>query len=147
MQSFKKCLKGMGIAVLISIVLMIILYIAMLLDTNSLFYYVKDVFYGKVPHEEIEGTLLTGYDVTYDSDIATIDLKISRAFVIHNFTDGYMYVNYDCVGYDANGDFTYCSVASHLHCAVWKIHKENGEWKIVKICEPQGNQTIFNIEY
>ncbi len=146
MQLFKKSLKVIGIAVLISIVLMIILYIAMLSDTNSVFNYAKDVFLGKVPHEEVEDTPLSTYDVTNRDYIATIDLKMSRKFVIHNFTDGYMYVSYDCTGYDSNGEFSYRRIASFPYWNKWIIHKENGEWKIVKIYEPQGNLTIFNID-
>ncbi len=147
MQSFKKCLKGMGIAVLISIALMIILYIAMLLDTNSVFNYAKDVFLGKVPHEEVKGTPLSLYDITEREYITKVDLEISRAFVFHNFTDGYIYVRYVHMGYDDIGELRYGSVAEFPGWAIWKIHKENGEWKIVKIREPHGNQTIFNIEY
>ncbi len=147
MQLFKKRLKGMGIAVLISIILMIILYIIMLVDTNNIFNYVKDIIYGKVPHDEIAGTPLSGYDVTYGRDnVDSIDLKMSRAFVLHNFTDGYVYVKYDCKVYDNSGKLSYMEIASFPHWNKWIIHKENGEWKIVKIYEPQGNLTIFNID-
>lgn len=119
----------------------------MLIDTNSVFNYAKDVFLGKVPHDEVAGTPLSIYDITKRDYITKVDLEISRAFVFHNFTDGYMYVKYDHRGYDDSGELRYGSIAEFPRWDIWKIHKENGKWKIVKIREPQGSQTIFNIEY
>lgn len=147
MQTFKKILRGIGLTALTAIVLMVIVYIIMLIDTNSVFNYAKDVFLGKVPHEEVAGTPLSMYDITKREYITKVDLEISRTFTFHNFTDGYMYVRYDHTGYDDSGELRYGSVAEFPRWAIWKIHKENGEWKIVKIREPQGSETIFNIEY
>lgn len=147
MQTFRKILKGIGLTALTAIVLMITLYVIMLADTNSLFNYAKDVFLGKVPHEEVEDTPLSRYDITKREYITKVDLEISRAFVFHNFTDGYIYVRYDCIGYDDSGELRYGSVAEFPRWDIWKIHKENGEWEIVKIYEPQGSETIFNIDY
>ncbi len=145
MKKAKKILIGIGLTALIAIFLMIVVYYFMYVDTNSVFNYAKDVFLGKVPHEEVEDTPLSTYDVTERDDIVTVDLEISRAFVIHNFTDGYIFVKYDCRGYDENGEFSYgAATGTFPHWDRWTIHKENGEWEIIDIFEPHGNLTMFD---
>jgi|GEM_PF-3042843 hypothetical protein len=145
MQLFKKRLKGIGIAMLISIVLMIILYIIMLIDTNSVFNYAKDVFLGKVPHDEVAGTPLSIYDITKWEENARATVKISRVVVFHNFSDGYIIVKYVHRGYDESGKRRFLTAAEFPYWDKWIIHKENGEWKIVKVYQPDRGMTIFDV--
>lgn len=135
-----KCFTGLfshpsRIALLILIVLALI-YLVMLWNTNSIFYYTKSVFLGEVPYEEIENSLLSIYDDAYTrKGVEKVDLEIHRVFVIHDFFDGYMWISYDYIGYDENDKMIFLSTQEYPFLAKWTIHRENGEWVIVDIDE------------
>ncbi len=112
--------------------LIIITYIAMFVSTNSVVNDVKNVMLGNVSAAEIEGTPLSRYNVKKWSPDSIVEADITRIFVWHNFVDGYMYVRYSYKGVDENGEIL---TASGPLFSLWKIHRENGKWKVVEIQE------------
>ncbi|MBQ8164985.1 MAG: hypothetical protein IJZ94_04140 [Clostridia bacterium] len=116
---------------LIVLIVFIALYTIMVLNTNSVIRYAKSVFLGEISLEEVVDTPLYRY-YPKDLEIATTDLSINRIFVAHNFKEGYIWVKYDEERMDSSGN-----ILSGSWDAVsrWKIHKENGEWKVIEIKE------------
>ena len=109
-----------------------LLYLAMLSNTNIAINDVKDIMYGKVETSVTNNSPLRMYNRKDDFGTTSVDVKITRLLVLHNFFDGYIWVRYTHQGFDANGDLTYGSwnIPSR-----WKIHKENGKWHVVEILE------------
>ena len=107
----------------------------MLLTTNPVVDQVKAAMEGKLSVESTENTPLAQYNSqnNFKSIIpARADISICRIFVMHNFTDGVMWVKYTYKAFDAKGNILRgaANVPSR-----WTIHKENGEWKITAIKE------------
>ena len=129
-------MKKALIIILIIVLVIALYYVAMLISTNSLVDYFKDVVKGNIPETEIADTPLHQYYVADEDDFKYADVSITRAFVIHNFFDGYMWIDYDIKAYDENDEITSGSATS-FPCGLsrWKIHRENGEWKVVEIDE------------
>lgn len=117
--------------VLLGILLLLLLYAVFFLNTNSVMRYAKSVFRGEISSEEVVGTPLYRY-YPKDSEIVKVDFSLKRIFVSHNFKDGYIWVKYDEEQLDSSGNIV---SGSWRIISRWKIHKENGEWKVVDIKE------------
>ena len=116
---------------LITLIILIASYGIMFLTTNSVMRYAKSVFHGEISVEDVIDTPLYRY-YPKDPAIVKVNVNLKRLFVIHGFKDGYIWVKYDeaqldYAGYEVSG--------SRDAIARWKIHKENGEWKVVDIKE------------
>lgn len=132
MNNFKSFLFRPASIVLLIIIMLLFIYLIMFWNTNSLIEYAKAVFYGEIPNEEIENTPWWGYyDDVHEEGVAKVDLEIRRVFVIHNFFDGYMWVEYKHAKYDENDELMYFSGAEFPYCTKWTIHKEKGKWVLV----------------
>lgn len=117
--------------VLLGILLLLLLYAVFFLNTNSVMRYAKSVFRGEISSEEVVGTPLYRY-YPKDPEVVKVDLNLKRIFVSHNFKDGYIWVKYDEEQLDSYGNIV---SGSWDIISRWKIHKENGEWKVVDIDE------------
>ena len=117
--------------VLLCILLLLLLYAVFFLNTNSVMRYAKSVFRGEISSEEVVGTPLYRY-YPKDPEIVKVDFSLKRIFVSHNFKDGYIWVKYDEEQLDSSGNIV---SGSWRIISRWKIHKENGEWKVVDIKE------------
>lgn len=117
--------------VLLCILLLLLLYAVFFLNTNSVMRYAKSVFRGEISSEEVVGTPLYRY-YPKDPEVVKVDLNLKRIFVSHNFKDGYIWVKYDEEQLDSSGNIV---SGSWRIISRWKIHKENGEWKVVDIKE------------
>ena len=114
----------------------VLYYFVGVMSTNKLVHYVEDVFRGNVPASETNDTPYSMYNVSKYKEFSSMDLDIHRAFVIHNFKDGYMFVYYRCIAYDSDDKMTYASIVRLPEKpSIWRIHRENGEWNIVDIDE------------
>lgn len=116
---------------LLCILLLLLLYAVFFLNTNSVMRYAKSVFRGEISSEEVVGTPLYRY-YPKDSEIVKVDFSLKRIFVSHNFKDGYIWVKYDEEQLDSSGNIV---SGSWRIISRWKIHKEDGEWKVVDIKE------------
>lgn len=118
--------------ILILFLLLFLFYVVLFLNTNSVMRYAKAVFHGEIALEEVADSPMYRHYYPKDPEIATTDLSINRIFVAHNFKEGYIWVKYDEEHMDSYGNILSGSwdVVSR-----WKIHKENGEWKVVEIKE------------
>ena len=114
---------------IIVIAIISIVYVWMLLDTNPIKDYVLLVMDGSIDDQGIVGKRYSG--LRY-SDAVYWDNSILRIFMVHNFSDGIMWVKYSRHGYRQNGG-TYGFGSNVL--SKWIIHKENGRWKVVDIDE------------
>ena len=104
----------------------------MFINTNSLISDVKNIMSGNVEKSITENNPVSMYNRKGEFGTISVKVKISRMFVLHNFFDGYMWINYTYEGYDVNGEHTY---GSWKIPSLWKIHRENGNWKILEIKE------------
>lgn len=124
--------KGKVIIILVSVIILAI-YAAMLMDTLSVVRETKDVFYGKVDASQIADLPIRRYNITEshpDADIVKVNIIV--LFTLHNFKDGYMWIQYTDETYNSKG----VSVSGDSHIpARWRIHKENGKWVIIDIDE------------
>ena len=118
--------------VLLFFLLLLLLYAVLFLNTNSVMRYAKSVFRGEISSEEITDTPLYTRYYPKDPETVKVDLSLKRIFVAHNFKDGYIWVKYDEEQLDS-----YENIVSGSWDIIsrWKIHKENGEWKVVDIKE------------
>lgn len=127
-------MKRTLITALVIVVVLITLYALMWADTNSLITYVEGVFKGEVPYSEVMCTPMDdhGYYKLNDDEltIKSVDIKITRRFVLHNFFDGVVYVKYTYYGYTETGE-----TSGEMPYAKWTIHKEDGQWKITDIVQ------------
>ena len=114
--------------------LLIITYGIMIIDTNDLMRYARDVFLGIIPETETKGKAINMYnDLPYFREkVSKIDLTLKRVFVFHNFFNGYIIVFYSVFMYDNDGGIVSGSMNIF---STWKIHKENGKWSVIKIIE------------
>ena len=96
--------------------------------------YAEAVFAGEIPYEEARKTALWVYDWTsiYDDlgENPRAEFVLERRLVLHNFSDGYIWVNYSIKVFDSNGRFVYG--ASRVP-SQWKIHKTENGWEVVKV--------------
>jgi len=114
------------------VIILIIIYIIMLSDTNSLIADVKSVMKGEVALSETDGTPLQLYNFSDLLSNAKVNVKITRLFVLHDFSDGYMWVEYSYETVKNNNEYMPGSWRIHSR---WTIHKANGKWEITEIQE------------
>lgn len=135
----KKILKNIYKVVVALVVVVVIsavgVYLVMFLDTNSVMTDVRNVMSGNVSKKATAGLPMDEYNEKDNVDMNTVSVKVKlhRIFVLHDFRDGYMWVDYSVEGHDKNGKVTYGSwdIPSR-----WKIHRDyDGKWQIVKIAE------------
>ncbi len=129
--------KKILVSLLVVLLLLVSYYCAMLISTNGLIDYVQGVMQGDISGSEVEDSPLRIYSYFASrDDFEYADVKVSRVFVIHNFTDGYMWVDYSIKAYNENGEVIAGSATTFpTGLSKWKIHRENGEWKVVDIVE------------
>jgi len=118
------------IIIIVSLILMV--YLIILIDTNSLKDEVLDAMNGNVAVEDTLGKPLDKYNGLSYWMVTRWENTITRVFVLHNFFDGVMWVNYTRCGYAGDGEIW---GGSFNIPSKWTIHKENGKWEIVKIDE------------
>lgn len=120
-------------ATLLIFTLIFLFYVVLFLNTNSVMRYAKAVFRGEIALEEVvDSPMYRHYYPKNEPELDKVDLSIHRVFVLHNFSDGYIWVKYDVAHIDSSG---YEYRGSRDILSRWKIHKENGEWKVVDIEE------------
>lgn len=114
--------------VIISIVSVLAVYLLLLLNTNSVVDFVEAVYRGEVGREAVP-KCLESYDITEIlPQITEVDAHITRRFVIHNFSEGYMWVKFTVTGYTADGTLDY----GEANTSRWKIHKGENGWEVVE---------------
>ena len=116
--------------ILLLFLLLFLFYVVLFLNTNSVMRYAKAVFRGEIALEEVVDSPMWRYYPKNEPELDKVDLNIYRTFVLHNFSDGYIWIKYDVARIDSSG---YEFSGSRNRSARWKIHKENGEWKVVEI--------------
>ena len=94
--------------------------------------YAKSVFRGEIALEEVADSPMYRYHPKNDPRLDKVDLNLYRTFVLHNFFDGYIWIKYDVAHIDSSGDEFR---GSRNIPARWKIHRENGGWKVIEIEE------------
>lgn len=117
------------------IIAIIIVYIVMLFDTNSLMVEVKSVFMREVEESETIEKPVNMYNRSseYQNEaLVNVNLKLNIIFTIHNFRDGYIWAYYSVEARNESDELLYGSWEIPTK---WKIHKENGKWEIVDIIE------------
>jgi hypothetical protein len=120
--------------ILIGINVVLLLYVIMYHDTDEVIDQAI-VLMSAASAEEVSDELATSrYDRQdyYDQHgVNMVDVTISRYFVIHNFSRGYMWIRYELRTY--NSDQSARAGASSYAC--WTIQKVDGAWRIVDIEE------------
>ena len=121
--------------ILVVIISVLITYIVILNNTNS----VLDDFYNCIvdnsDSKALKDTALYKYynrNELFDNKICSAKINIQRTFVIHNFCQGVMFVNYDCETFDDKGKHIYGSTNVR---SKWYIKKEHGKWIVYDIDE------------
>ena len=115
--------------------LIFIVYLFMLMDTNNVMDEARAVFMDEVDDKLISTALLEKYSNEGRLSKLTspkIDLKLLRLFTIHNFYDGYIWVWYNYEVRDGNNNLVR---GSWNIKSKWTIHKENSKWRVVSIDE------------
>ena len=114
------------------IVVLAVIYLIMFFNTDSIVKDVRNIMSGNVSKEVTAGLPVDMYNRKGDLNTVSVAVKIHRVFVLHDFFDGYIWVNYTCEGFDSKGDQTYGSSKVN---SCWKIHRNNGKWEITEIFE------------
>ncbi len=117
------------------IILIAVVYIVMLHDTDNIAADFKDCVADNPKTEAIKSTALYEYynrNELYNDEIFDAEVKVQRRFVLHNFHNGVMFVSYDCETFNNKGEHIYG--ASNVY-AKWYIEKRNGIWEVVKVEE------------
>jgi len=132
--SAMKKIKKQLIVIFSVVVVLVAIYLIMFFNTDPVMQYAKNVMEGNVPLKATAGLPVDRYNQNGGSSPETVSVKVElhRVFVLHDFSDGYMWVNYTQTGYDSKGNITYGSWHAN---SCWKIHKHNGKWEIVAIYE------------
>ena len=117
------------------LIIIVVVYAAMLFDTNSLMKQVRAAFSWEIDRSETTGKPINAYN--YDRSnrgevLGKVHLTLVRLFVLHNFHDGYIWAYYSYGSYNEAGELI---SGSWNILTKWKIHKENGQWEIVEIVE------------
>ena len=108
------------------------LYYLMFINTNQVVDEVYAVMSGNVDVSVTNNTPLEKYNYSKVVKDAKIKVKIHRLFVLHNFIDGYMWVNYS---YETVGSKTDINPGAWNVVSKWKIHRNGWKWNIVEITE------------
>ena len=125
-------MKKKSVVILSILGTIIVLYLAMIVSTNSVINDVKNIMYGNVDQSMTEGTAVNRYNHSYIYENAVVEVKITRLFACHNFFDGYVWVKYSYKTIKNDIDIRPSSVCP---LSRWKIHRENGKWHVVEILE------------
>lgn len=127
MKRSKKCKVLMVVGIVVALFLS--LYLLLLVSTNSVVEYVESVFKGAVPRDELPACL-ESYDITENQPyLSEVDVTITRRFVLHNFSEGYMWVKFTVEGHTSDGSPGYGEVTTSR----WKIQKSEDGWEVVEI--------------
>lgn len=127
MKRSKKCKVLMVVGIVVALFLS--LYLLLLVSTNSVVEYVESVFKGAVPRDELPACL-ESYDITENRPyLSEVDVTITRRFVLHNFSEGYMWVKFTVEGHTSDGSPGYGEVTTSR----WKIQKSEDGWEVVEI--------------
>lgn len=127
MKRSKKCKVLMVVGIVVALFLS--LYLLLLVSTNSVVEYVESVFKGAVPRDELPACL-ESYDITENRPyLSEVDVTITRRFVLHNFSEGYMWVKFTVEGHASDGRPGYGEVTTSR----WKIKKSEDGWEVVEI--------------
>ena len=126
-------MKTKILRIVVVVILMILTAYAIIFNnTNALIQEVENVMYGNVDKSVTQDSPLKVYNRKGEFNTTHTEVELTRLFVIHNFFDGYMWVKYSYEDFDEQDRRTY---GSWNIVSKWKIHKENGKWKIVEIIE------------
>lgn len=137
MKRSKKC-KVLLVAGIV-VALFLSLYLLLLISTNSVVEYVESVYKGAVPRDELPACL-ESYDITENRPyLSEVDVTITRRFVLHNFSEGYMWVKYSVEGHTSDGSLGYGEVTS----ARWTIQRAGNGWEIVDVKEFDKTDTLW----
>ena len=121
--------------VIVAIGIILVIYLAMFIDTNSLMGEVRDAFLWKIDPAETANRPIDAYNYSRRADTETlgdVHLTLMRLFVLHNFKDGYVWAYYSYEARNSEGEI----ITGSWHIPTkWKIHKENGVWEITQIIE------------
>ena len=118
--------------------ILFIVYCVTVLNTNPLKQEVMQLLKGEISTTVTEGKVINLYNKRDDIDLLApnkeieAQARLTRLFVLHDFLDGYMWVNYTYEIKGKNGDRI---MGAWNIPARWKIHRENGKWEIVDIKE------------
>ena len=110
----------------------LIIYFIMFVNTNSIVYNVKNIMIGNVDGEITANTPLDRYNIVSRFPNAKVKANVTRLFTWHNFFDGYMWVIYS---YETEENDQDIKPGTWNVISKWKIHRENGEWKVIDIEE------------
>jgi len=114
------------------------LFFAQWRDTDALLQYAEAVFAGDIPVDEADSTSLRSYNWRgrYDNlgDNPRADFELERRFVLHNFSDGNIWVRYTIRVYDSNNELVFGSARVP---SLWKIHKTVDGWEVVLVIEEE----------
>ena len=118
------------------IILGILLYLLLIIDTHGLMKRAKKIFLLEIPKNEIEDKLtrysFDGYFFNKD-EIGKIKLILLRPFTFHNYREGIIVIYYTHIVYDTNGEVL--TGSSEVFPVIWKIKKINNIWNVVDIKE------------
>lgn len=118
----------------ICIVVLMLAYVIMLLNTNSVISYAEDIFMQRIPYDANSPDALMHryyYPEDHSDDLFSLDLR--RLFVWHNFDHGYMYVYYTIEVKDGiTNELEYGSWGIPSR---WEIKKIDGVWRVIDIKE------------
>lgn len=114
----------------IAFVIILIMYLTIFLNTNSVVNNVENIMSGNVEKSITQNTPLDQYNRKGDFGTVKVDVKLNRLFVLHNFNKGYMWMLYTYEGYDKDNNRTY---GAWNILSKWKIEKINGKWEVVNI--------------
>jgi hypothetical protein len=135
------------ICVAIPIAILSMVYFAMYSDTNQITEDIETLLKGNVEGKVSVYPEITRYDYSVPGEIITLSqAKVDRPLLIHDFSDGYMFVVYSGKVETEKGS----GEGSHNCKAIWRIHKEDGAWRIMDVYEPVGqadDPLLFLYEY
>jgi hypothetical protein len=116
------------ITVSVIVVAFAAIYGSLLLDVMPVTDRGRMVLEGTIsPDVAVEEALKT-YDMEWrDPTLAEVDFKV--LFALHDFRDGLVVVQYSCKGEDRDG----FSLGSYHVNNTWRIHKEDGAWRVVYV--------------
>lgn len=129
-----KIKKHILIVAVLCVVFAGMVYLMMLLDTNSIIDDFTAVVNGDARQSVDYGELIRYDGKRYSVNYCRAYFKINRSFVIHNFKEGYMNVKYTIQYFDDKGEEIY-GVGAWDIPTKWYIKKIDGRWKVVNIEE------------
>jgi hypothetical protein len=121
------------------IITLIVIYVAMIIDTIPVMQQAQAVFLGNISNvEEIKNKVIARYNkVDYlrqqGESVANVDVMLIRLFTFHNFVSkGFIQVLYSLEVEGNDGKILY---GSWLIPSCWYIEKKSGQWEVTGIKE------------